>query len=537
VKWIVVVGLVGCAGAGATPAETDTGTTPPDTATVQHDADGDGFDAGTDCDDTDDTVYPGAPDICGDDRSTDCDRTSDDGLVTVDAADTFTDLQDALDVARPGATVLVCPGTHTGPFVGGAVRLVSHAGAAVTILDGNLAGSTLQIAGDSEVIGLTITGGRQAIPYRGGGIDVASSGTLLVEDCVITGNSASAGGGLYLPTGTAATVRATLVEGNTVEPNDDGVVDAGAGIFAEEDVVLDLTGTTITGNSSYGFFIRSGVVTGGVVTDNRGTGIWVLAEGPLELIGTEISHNDGVGLLVSYGSSATPVALTDIPISSNADGGMSVSGAHLTMLGTTEIVDNTAVSGGGVTLRAGASLTGGTIAGNTATGSGGGVRIAFGGYDDATLQDVVIEGNVATDGAGVSFGTDSAQVTFVGGRISGNTATGRGGAFDLPDAGFYSPRIVFSGVEITDNTAGVGGGLYLAGGTLTIEQCTVARNVASEGGGAFVSGQADFASVATSWGLGVDANTPGDVYASGELGGYGASATFSCTAAGCDPAP
>ncbi len=81
------------------------------------DADGDASSIRKDCDDGDPAVFPGAPDICGDDRTTDCDRTTDDGLATVDGVETFGALDEALAAADAGSTVLVCPGTWVGQFV------------------------------------------------------------------------------------------------------------------------------------------------------------------------------------------------------------------------------------------------------------------------------------------------------------------------------------------------------------------------------------------------------------------------------------
>lgn len=50
-----------------------------DTAVVQADADGDGYDAVDDCDDNDATSYPGAPERCDDDADNDCNGFFNDG--------------------------------------------------------------------------------------------------------------------------------------------------------------------------------------------------------------------------------------------------------------------------------------------------------------------------------------------------------------------------------------------------------------------------------------------------------------------------
>src|SRR5262249_52756229 len=141
-RWVLLAGVLSCSGTkpggggqeGDADADTDSDADTDPGSGV--DADGDGFTADVDCDDGDASVYPGAPDVCGDDRVTDCSRTSDDGLVTVDGTASFTDLQAALDAASDGSTVLVCPGTYTGAFVASvAVDLESHGDATTTILD------------------------------------------------------------------------------------------------------------------------------------------------------------------------------------------------------------------------------------------------------------------------------------------------------------------------------------------------------------------------------------------------------------------
>ena len=65
----------------------DTGGNPNDTI----DADGDGFVASEDCDDSDSAIYPGADEICGDAIDNDCDDAVDED----DAVDAVTSYADA----------------------------------------------------------------------------------------------------------------------------------------------------------------------------------------------------------------------------------------------------------------------------------------------------------------------------------------------------------------------------------------------------------------------------------------------------------
>lgn len=453
----------------------------------------------------------------------------------MNGADTFTDLQAALDAAPSDATILVCPGTYTGQFTRSLpASIVSHGGAEVTVLDGAMQGSTLRISAGSSIVGLTISGGHGVSLSQGGGIDMTSTGTLLVDRCVISGNSL--GGGLRAPDDAVLTIRDTLVAENGLAENGLAENELDFALSAGERVALDLTGSTFSGNGA-GIYMRSGSILGGVVTESFGFGITVanLADVPLQVTNTEISHN-GAGMYLVGGGGDSEASLTDVSISHNEGGGLQLLDIHAALVGT-EISDNTAEYGAGIRLYGNCSVTGGSVINNTATIGGGGILLDQDYLDDILLRDVLVEGNSAPDGAGIFIVSETSRPTsIVGGRLSNNTATGRGGALAMSGC-YYCSEVSFEGVEISDNTAAEGGGLFIEGGYLSIEDSALLRNTASVGGGAFVALQGSLVSEGSDWGLGIDANTPGDVFASEEYSGYGSGASFSCSEEGCTPVP
>ncbi len=134
-------------------------------------------------------------------------------------------IQDGLNAANFGDTVLVAPGTYfeniIWPEVDG-IKLIG-AGRDNTIIDGNNQASVIRIdalgvIGNSTLVkGFTITNGNALPPWpesQGGGIYIYDSDPIL-EDLTITGNTADDfGGGLYVWL-CAPIVRNTVIINNT----------------------------------------------------------------------------------------------------------------------------------------------------------------------------------------------------------------------------------------------------------------------------------------------------------------------------------
>lgn len=533
-------------------SDSDTDT---DTDTGPVDADGDGIPAPDDCDDTDPAVFPGAPDVCGDDRVTDCNRVSDEGLVTVGAT-SWTSLTDALAAAPPGATVLVCPGTWTGPFtMAVAVTLSAHAGNAVTILDGGAAGTTLTALPGAIVNGFTIQGGQAA---EGGGVRLGAPGALTLVDTIVRGNQATDGGGIWVAAGSTLAVLDSTVDLNDAELEGGGVYVDG-GLYADVPSDVDLGGSTIADNEAGrqggGVRLWGGTLTGGLVTRNftpepvsfgSEGGAGVSVQDDVTVIGTTISENtaDGSGGvgggLACLDFGARTLTLVDVIVDRNrADigGGLGCSNWDVHLDGTTAITGNHASSGGGVHV-VGYTLTGGVVSGNTAHYGGGvhtqgttvsGITITgntaslFGGgiYAlPATVIDSHIEANHAGWGGGVYGSGDVSSSSIVG-----NQATSLGGGAYMTGS--------LTGTGITDNLAAEGAGVSSRpGGLVTIASSTVLRNVATVSGGGvtllseyvfpYVDGYGIFhpaetlygtvVSESSDWGEGVDDNVPDDVF-------------------------
>jgi len=158
-------------------------------------------------------------------------------------------IQAGIDLALPGDTVLVTPGTYRGvgnrdlDFFGKDIALIGSQGSAATIIDCQSLGRGLHLtSGETRsalVQGITIQNGnipgdhcggilcyasptfrdvvvRQCFAQYTGGIGFNGSGAPLLENCVIEDNedSAGAGGGIAICNGSSPILQRVIIRGN-----------------------------------------------------------------------------------------------------------------------------------------------------------------------------------------------------------------------------------------------------------------------------------------------------------------------------------
>lgn len=221
------------------------------------DADGDGFDTRTDCDDSDAYTYPGATEFC-DAVDNDCDGYSDDDG-TISWEDNYGIMSDMTSTLSTGAdlaateltiaedgTLRVCGGDwYLNIIVDGAydVSIEGLYGASTTVIDGGWTGSVLSVTDYAtvRVEGVTLSGG---VADFGGAI-YAESADLTVSDVAIADSFVDIdGGGIYAYDSLVALQDVSIAD-STAD------FDGGGAFFYSS--VVDMDTVTVSGNAAAGF--------------------------------------------------------------------------------------------------------------------------------------------------------------------------------------------------------------------------------------------------------------------------------------------
>ncbi|NEQ39487.1 MAG: DUF4347 domain-containing protein, partial [Okeania sp. SIO3I5] len=312
--------------------------------------------------------------------------------------------------------------------------------------------------------------------------DPGTDGEISLREAIIAANNTAGDDTINLVGGETYTLTITGSEEDNSETGDLDIKNNGEIVIqtlGNVKATIDAGGISGLGDRVFNVIedaslkLENAVVTGGVVTasfpyhDDNGGGILVNAGGTLELTNSTISGNSasnsggGIGNMAGNYNGEFKGTVINIENSS--------------------ITDNSATAGGGITnVESVLNITNSIISSNSATSSGGGIIHQGAETIDAETNIInsTISGNFAKNGggiAGIGLGLNISDSS-----IRGNSATNSGG-------GINAPAIAqINNSTINNNSAEKGGGIYLNRSffeTVTISNSTISGNSATEGGG------------------------------------------------------
>jgi hypothetical protein len=309
-------------------------------------------------------------------------------------------------------------------FLGKSIRVFSRDGASSTIIERTNSGCVVKFAtgetGSAELIGFTITGGTGktvSSQEKGGGIYIENSGPQ-IEDCIITGNSADLGAGIY-----ADSPASTFLVDNCVIKDNDNTGTRAREIYLEDGAGL-ITGCTIGPDAFPGGEDPNSL--GGIYLDNMYS--WFTLEE------STIHYNNGSGVELRNGSN---VDITDCTINYNKTsehgGGINCYGSSPT-IEDCNIKENEAdkrvvpagYDGGGIyCYNASPTIENCIIyknkTGSSSSGNGGGIYCQY--QSSPTITKCVITDNENPEGwGGGIYCEDESNPTITNCIIAGNSA-------------------------------------------------------------------------------------------------------------------
>jgi trimeric autotransporter adhesin len=245
-------------------------------------------------------------------------------------------------------------------------------GAVNSVIDAQQASRIFAIAdtgSDVTLTGLTLSNGKSDVSPTnfGGAVSSLSIGRLTVNQCVLSGNSATGvGGAIYVLQGALAVNQSNL--------NNNSAFTAGGAIYVETGGVLDVTDSILSGNSAIG--------AGGAISAND-----------LAVVRSTLSNNSAAaGGAIFAGSGTTTISQsTFFDNSATTSGGAIFAGSGTTTISQSTFFNNDARDGGAIYgANGGVTVLQSTVFTNRASSGGGGI---FSDSAPLTIRNSIIAGN------------------------------------------------------------------------------------------------------------------------------------------------
>ena len=414
-------------------------------------------------------------------------------VVIDDSGDAWKKLKDAVAAANDGDVIIIDGAIKATNGSGGKIEIKKNltirgkSGADSDILNanrGNLginahsifvmdSGKTLKLEnltlkGGKGIAGGTLGGGAILIPSSGGT-------TAELSDCVIEDCQAEKGGAIGC--GKGGTVKLTNTTIKKCKASGSGSDSGGGAIFAQG-ATVEMTDCTLTGNeakSGGAIYAVKKDSTASTVTISGGT-IGGTGEGEAnKATGNGTGSDGGGGIYVGETCTLTMQNSAQVIGNTALFNGAGIYTKGTLIMESCTITDNKTIGANNNTGGGGVYVESGTVEIKDATkiyhnytdGSGGGIYVNDG---TVTLKDATIGGEQLYDG------TDS-------GKTKGNKAQYCGGIY------VKNGTINMENCTLSSNTALNGGGIQADNGNLTVKDCILTNNEADfYGGGIYVKG-------------------------------------------------
>jgi len=378
----------------------------------------------------------------------------------------FATIQEGIDAAVHGDTVLVAPGTYVEiiDFLGKGITVKSSGGAEVTTINADRTGSVVSFMNgegvDSVLEGFLLTNG---------------SGTLFDYNIY---TNVMVGGGIFC-TGSSPVIKDNTIFGHFLGQN-------GAGIFCYEASPI-IEGNLISENLTIGsgagiccFSNCSPVIENNTISDNYagldGGGILCYLDSTPTIVNNEITCNtaEGKGGGIHCGVDSPAMIASNLIIANStcADGGGIYCYSSSPTIFNNTISENYAKWwGGGIHCWSNSSpmLDNNTITNNTSKCSGGGVY-QMNSPVSMIITNNTVSGNTAEEYGGGGFYFSQASSVLENNVISNNS----GGGIRF----FQSSSSTMTNNIIYGNTSDRGSGLYFKESSGTLVNNTIAENKA-----------------------------------------------------------